>query len=102
MIVGGSYVRPSASRRSSRRVVHSSIGPTIDVASRLNHPNSRPISRRSFPICAAVRKSDRDLKAAIDRAFAELAESGKLAEVYARWHIPFVAPPKDATDKVIR
>jgi polar amino acid transport system substrate-binding protein len=47
-----------------------------------------------FPICAAVRKSDRDLKTAIDQAFAELAESGKLAEVYARWKVPYVAPPK--------
>ena len=36
-----------------------------------------------FPICAAVRKSDRDLKAAIDQALVELAESGKLAAVYA-------------------
>jgi len=35
-----------------------------------------------FPICAAVRKSDRDLKAAIDQALDELAESGKLAAVF--------------------
>ena len=41
-----------------------------------------------FPICAAVRKSDKDLKAAIDRALEELAESGKLAAVFARWYIP--------------
>jgi polar amino acid transport system substrate-binding protein len=47
-----------------------------------------------FPICAAVRKSDKDLKAAIDQALAELAESGKLAEVFARWKIPYAAPPK--------
>src|SRR5262249_42657593 len=40
-----------------------------------------------FPICAAVRKSDRDLQAALDRALSELAESGKLAAVFARWHI---------------
>jgi len=43
-----------------------------------------------FPICAAVRKSDRDLKAAIDNALEELSESGKLAAVFARWHIPYV------------
>src|SRR5262249_8610941 len=42
-----------------------------------------------FPICAAVRKTDDDLKTAIDRAFAELAESGKLAEVFAHWHFPY-------------
>ena len=45
-----------------------------------------------FPICAAVRKTDSDLKTAIDEAFAELAESGKLAEVFRRWHIPYESP----------
>jgi len=45
-----------------------------------------------FPICAAVRKSDEDLKVALEQAFVELAESGKLAEVFARWHIPYDAP----------
>ena len=34
---------------------------------------------------AAVRKADEDLKTAIDRALTELAESGKLTEVFARW-----------------
>jgi polar amino acid transport system substrate-binding protein len=52
-----------------------------------------------FPICAAVRKSDRDLKAAIDRALAELAESGKLAAVFARWKIPYTALPKGEKNK---
>jgi len=47
-----------------------------------------------FPICAAVRKSDRDLKAAIDQALEELAESGKLAAVFTRWHIPTTDPGK--------
>jgi polar amino acid transport system substrate-binding protein len=42
-----------------------------------------------FPICAAVRKSEGDLKAALERAFAELAESGKLAKVFERWHVPY-------------
>jgi polar amino acid transport system substrate-binding protein len=41
-----------------------------------------------FPICAAVRKADRDLKAALDQALDELAQSGELAEVFARWYIP--------------
>jgi polar amino acid transport system substrate-binding protein len=41
-----------------------------------------------FPLCAAVRKSDRDLQAAIDRAWAELDRSGRLAPVFARWHVP--------------
>ena len=42
-----------------------------------------------FPICAAVRKTDRDLKDAIDRAWDELDRSGRLAQVFARWHIPY-------------
>jgi len=41
-----------------------------------------------FPISAVVRKSDRDLKDAIDRAWDELDRSGRLAQVFARWHIP--------------
>jgi hypothetical protein len=41
-----------------------------------------------FPICAAVRKSDGDLKDAIDRAFEALGRSGALAAVRSRWHVP--------------
>jgi ABC-type amino acid transport substrate-binding protein len=47
-----------------------------------------------FPICAAVRKSDDDLKMVLDQAFDEFASTGKLAEVFARWHIPYEAPRK--------
>jgi polar amino acid transport system substrate-binding protein len=47
-----------------------------------------------FPICGAVRKSDKDLQAAIDQAFDELAGSGKLATVFARWKIPYSPPAK--------
>jgi polar amino acid transport system substrate-binding protein len=47
-----------------------------------------------FPISAAVRKSDADLKAAIDRALEELDRSGRLAPVFARWHIPYVPVSK--------
>ncbi len=43
-----------------------------------------------FPIFAAVRKTDPDLKKAIDRAFDDLAQSGRLADVFARWQIPYV------------
>ena len=50
-----------------------------------------------FPICAAVRKGDADLKAAIDQALDELAESGRLAEVFQRWHIPFMSPQETPT-----
>jgi len=42
-----------------------------------------------FPLCAAVRKTEGDLKEAIDRAWDELDRSGQLARVFARWHIPY-------------
>ena len=42
-----------------------------------------------FPISAAVRKSDHDLKDAVDRAWIELDRSGHLAEVFARWPVPY-------------
>lgn len=42
-----------------------------------------------FPISAAVRKADGDLKDAIDRAWDELDRSGRLAQVFARWHVPY-------------
>jgi polar amino acid transport system substrate-binding protein len=45
-----------------------------------------------FPVCAAVRKTEGDLKGAIDRAFEELDRSGRLAQVFARWHIPYTSP----------
>jgi ABC-type amino acid transport substrate-binding protein len=45
-----------------------------------------------FPITAAVRKADLDLKNAIDRAWVELGQAGQLAQVFARWHIPYHAP----------
>jgi ABC-type amino acid transport substrate-binding protein len=48
-----------------------------------------PGAEDAFPISAAVRKSDRDLRDAIDRAWDELARSGRLAQVFARWHIPY-------------
>jgi ABC-type amino acid transport substrate-binding protein len=48
-----------------------------------------PGSVDRYPICAAVRKADGDLKAAIDRAWEELDRSGRLAQVFARWHIPY-------------
>jgi ABC-type amino acid transport substrate-binding protein len=47
----------------------------------------------SFPISAAVRKADRDLKDAIDRAWDELERSNTLAQVFARWHIPYAPAP---------
>jgi hypothetical protein len=48
----------------------------------------------AFPIVAAVRKSDAELKAAIDRAWDELDRSGQLARAFARWHIPYEAAGK--------
>jgi ABC-type amino acid transport substrate-binding protein len=45
-----------------------------------------------FPICAVVRKTDADLIAALNEAFVELAQTGELAKVFARWHVPYVYP----------
>ena len=42
-----------------------------------------------FPISAACSKSDGDLKDAIDLAWDALHRSGKLARVFARWHVPY-------------
>jgi polar amino acid transport system substrate-binding protein len=47
-----------------------------------------------FPICAAVRRSDGDLKEAIDRAWDALDRSGELAKVFARWHVPYEPPQR--------
>jgi polar amino acid transport system substrate-binding protein len=44
-----------------------------------------------LPISAAVRKTDTDLKSAIDRAWGELDHSGRLAQVFSRWHIPYTS-----------
>jgi len=52
-----------------------------------------------FPISAVVRKADRDLKDAIDRAWDELDRSGRLAQVFARWHIPYEPHSADETRK---
>jgi polar amino acid transport system substrate-binding protein len=49
-------------------------------------------SKDRFPLCVAVRKSDGDLKAEIDRALVELKRSGRLAKVFARWHVPCTSP----------
>ena len=42
-----------------------------------------------FPISAAVRKSEPDLRDAINEAWDALDRSGKLAEVFGHWHIPY-------------
>ncbi|MBI2826084.1 MAG: transporter substrate-binding domain-containing protein [Planctomycetia bacterium] len=52
-----------------------------------------------FPICAATRKSDGDLNKAIDRALDELVLSGKLAEVFTHWHIPYDSPRSPAQSR---
>jgi ABC-type amino acid transport substrate-binding protein len=53
-----------------------------------------PNSVDHFPICAAVRKSDGDLKTALDQALEALHGSGRLAKVFARWHVSYVPPDK--------
>ncbi len=42
-----------------------------------------------IPICAAVCKTDTYLKAAIDQALSDLAESGQFEEVFSRWNVPY-------------
>jgi putative heme-binding domain-containing protein len=42
-----------------------------------------------FPIAAAVRKSEGELKLAIDQAWTDLDRSGRLAEVFGRWDVPY-------------
>ena len=54
----------------------------------------------SFPVSAAVRKADGDLKAAIDRAWDGLDRSGRLAQVFAHWHIPYAPVHDSVTRKV--
>ena len=49
-------------------------------------PASDTVDR--FPICAAVRRTEPDLKEAIDEVFVELQESATLEKLFARWHIP--------------
>jgi polar amino acid transport system substrate-binding protein len=58
-----------------------------------------PDTRDRFPLCAAVRKSDGDLKAAIDRAWEELRRSDKLPKVFARWNVPYSSPKEDKVTK---
>jgi ABC-type amino acid transport substrate-binding protein len=43
----------------------------------------------AFALVAAVRKSDVELKDAIDHAWDELNRSGRLARAFAHWHIPY-------------
>jgi polar amino acid transport system substrate-binding protein len=81
-----------ATNRSKAGYVISTRGPWLASQrwpEKLKFLEGDPADR--FPICAAVRKTDGDLKAAIDQALSELAQSGKLAEVFARWHIPYTA-----------
>jgi ABC-type amino acid transport substrate-binding protein len=61
--------------------------------------DSRPELVDRFPICAAVRKSDGELKEAVDRAWDELDRSGRLAQVFARWHIPYDLPASAGVGK---
>ncbi|MGO9922421.1 MAG: substrate-binding periplasmic protein [Isosphaeraceae bacterium] len=55
----------------------------------LDIPSSGSQAVDRLPIVAAVRKSDPDLKEAIDRVWDDLGRSGRLAQVFARWHIPY-------------
>jgi ABC-type amino acid transport substrate-binding protein len=82
-----------AAGREKAGYVISTRGPWLAERSRPGKLAFVPASSASlvdrFPISAAVRKGDRDLKDAIDRAWDELERSGRLAQAFARWHIPY-------------
>jgi polar amino acid transport system substrate-binding protein len=88
-----------ATKRAKAGYVVSTRGPWL--AERRWHGELKfitlPDSVDRFPICAAVRKSDGDLKTAIDKALEELHRSGRLAKVFARWHVPYFPPDKRET-----
>jgi ABC-type amino acid transport substrate-binding protein len=48
-----------------------------------------PASVDRFPICAAVRRTESDLKAAIDAALVKLDQSGEMEQIFARWNVPY-------------
>jgi ABC-type amino acid transport substrate-binding protein len=69
------------------------IAPRAHWLAQQNWPNQlqfvRPRSTVDhFPICAAVRHEDSDLKAALNDALERLHQSGQLDEVFVRWHVP--------------
>ena len=53
-MVGGSWLFPRASRRSSNRLVNHSTGPKTQPAATVKNPNSRSKSWRRARICAAT------------------------------------------------
>jgi putative heme-binding domain-containing protein len=59
------------------------------VFRKISSAGSQAESVDRFPICAAIRKSDPELKDAIERAWEKLDQSGRLAGIFARWHIPY-------------
>jgi polar amino acid transport system substrate-binding protein len=54
----------------------------------LQFQESRTTADR-FPICAAVRRTEPDLKDTIENVLQQLHVSGQLAEVFARWNVPY-------------
>ena len=53
----------------------------------------------AWPISAAVRKADRDVKDAIDRAWQHLERSGRLAAAFERWHVRYHPPGTDTESR---
>ena len=52
-------------------------------------PAPGPDDADAFPVSAALRKSDGDLKDAVDRAWVDLERSGRLSRAFARWQVPY-------------
>ena len=49
-------------------------------------PTENEVDR--FAICAAVRRNENDLKAALNQAFNELRKTGQLQQTFERWNVP--------------
>jgi polar amino acid transport system substrate-binding protein len=79
-----------ASGREKAGYVVSTLGPWIAQKRWPGKLRFLPVgpSADRFPVCAAVRKSDGDLRDAIDRAFDNLRRSGRLARAFEHWKVP--------------
>lgn len=52
-----------------------------------------------FPVCAAVRSADVEMKKRIDQIMDRFAKSGRLAAIYHRWNVPYFGPEQKRSDE---